>query len=610
MDKVAFGLLVLFFLVVGSFFFQQAGYTFFSRSDAAVFSRMPVRVAQPVIGKKANTSHKAKTNSTSLGFPGTSASSGGRVAGASIIVPVPTSSGNTATSGADGLAIITNATSVITWGGGGGGGSNPPAGNSADTEAPLVALLTPLNNSRVIGTAEVTATSSDNVGVVGVQFILDNSDFLGEVTSTPYSISISSAALSDGQHSLVARARDAAGNNASSSIVLFTFVSASTSIATTTATSSDAFTEGMVSLTFDDGFSSQYDEVLPVLASAGFKGTFYLITNALTNAIATNLVQNPSLETSDGSGNPVYWSRGDAWGTNDAAYFYPVPGMDGAAAAKLTITSYVDGDAKWFFNEVSPRRDARFRDYYNATAASILTVRYTFADGSYAYHDYVSLDATGNQWKRAEMTFPVPADVTAVTVFHRLASVGELSIDNVTLSEVTDYINPTQMTILQAEGHEIGAHTQTHTSLLSMPLADAEREITGSLSDLAGMGARDIKTFAYPYGNFSADIKTILTNAGFIAARGVEDGYNFKNTDKLELKTRNIDLTTTVEQVKAWIDEAVADKKWLIVTFHQVSDGDFAFGTTPEKFLQIVQYLKDNNVPVKTVREAVLLMNP
>lgn len=41
------------------------------------------------------------------------------------------------------------------------------------------------------------------------------------------------------------------------------------------------FSNGQVSLTFDDGFSSQYKTALPILDKAGMKGTFYIVTRYL-----------------------------------------------------------------------------------------------------------------------------------------------------------------------------------------------------------------------------------------------------------------------------------------------------------------------------------------
>lgn len=47
------------------------------------------------------------------------------------------------------------------------------------------------------------------------------------------------------------------------------------------------FTEGMVTLSFDDAWTSQYVEALPVLESAGLKGTFYILTQPVQNGWST-----------------------------------------------------------------------------------------------------------------------------------------------------------------------------------------------------------------------------------------------------------------------------------------------------------------------------------
>src|SRR5207249_2712666 len=71
-------------------------------------------------------------------------------------------------------------------------------------------------------TVTVTASASDNVGVAGVQFRLDGSNLGAEDTSSPYSVSWSTTAASNGSHTLTARARDAAGNATTSSTVTVT----------------------------------------------------------------------------------------------------------------------------------------------------------------------------------------------------------------------------------------------------------------------------------------------------------------------------------------------------------------------------------------------------
>ncbi|PYS08007.1 MAG: hypothetical protein DMG15_28445, partial [Acidobacteria bacterium] len=67
-----------------------------------------------------------------------------------------------------------------------------------------------------------TATASDNVGVVGVQFKLDGANLGSEDASSPYMVSWNTATASDGAHSLTAVARDAAGNQTTSAGVSVT----------------------------------------------------------------------------------------------------------------------------------------------------------------------------------------------------------------------------------------------------------------------------------------------------------------------------------------------------------------------------------------------------
>src|SRR6202008_4186496 len=60
------------------------------------------------------------------------------------------------------------------------------------------------------------ASASDNVGVTGVTFLLDNSPLGGEDTAAPYELTWPTATASNGTHLLTAVARDAAGNQSSS----------------------------------------------------------------------------------------------------------------------------------------------------------------------------------------------------------------------------------------------------------------------------------------------------------------------------------------------------------------------------------------------------------
>lgn len=95
----------------------------------------------------------------------------------------------------------------------------PFIGQTGDTTLPNVAITAPASGATVSGTISLNSNASDNVGVVGVQFLVDGANFGAEDLSAPYSISLNTASLANGTHTISARARDAAGNVRTSAAV-------------------------------------------------------------------------------------------------------------------------------------------------------------------------------------------------------------------------------------------------------------------------------------------------------------------------------------------------------------------------------------------------------
>jgi len=110
-----------------------------------------------------------------------------------------------------GLQYTSNAVTVMVSNG-------PPP----DTSPPTVTLTSPTSGSTVSGPIEVRATASDDVGVAGVQFKLDDADLGGEDTTAPYAVSWDPSTASEGPHTLTAVARDDAGNMTTSEPVTVT----------------------------------------------------------------------------------------------------------------------------------------------------------------------------------------------------------------------------------------------------------------------------------------------------------------------------------------------------------------------------------------------------
>ena len=102
-------------------------------------------------------------------------------------------------------------------------------GNPTDTSPPSVTLSQPSNGATLSGNTTLTASATDNVGVIAVTFQVNGSNVGSEMTTFPYSLAWNTTSLPDGSYTLTATARDAAGNTAQSSPVTVTVANGSSS---------------------------------------------------------------------------------------------------------------------------------------------------------------------------------------------------------------------------------------------------------------------------------------------------------------------------------------------------------------------------------------------
>ncbi|MGE5392145.1 MAG: Ig-like domain-containing protein, partial [Candidatus Saccharibacteria bacterium] len=97
-----------------------------------------------------------------------------------------------------------------------------------DVIAPTANITFPANNATLSDAVIITANASDNVGVAGVQFKVDGTILGSEDTASPYSAAWDTKAAANGSHTIIAVARDAAGNTASSPAIQVTVNNADT----------------------------------------------------------------------------------------------------------------------------------------------------------------------------------------------------------------------------------------------------------------------------------------------------------------------------------------------------------------------------------------------
>ena len=86
-----------------------------------------------------------------------------------------------------------------------------------DHTAPTVSIVSPSNSSTVSGMVTIQVSASDNVGVSLVSITIDGVS-LANSSTAPYSFSWNTSGVISGTHTIMATARDAAGNSSSSSV--------------------------------------------------------------------------------------------------------------------------------------------------------------------------------------------------------------------------------------------------------------------------------------------------------------------------------------------------------------------------------------------------------
>jgi peptidoglycan/xylan/chitin deacetylase (PgdA/CDA1 family) len=81
----------------------------------------------------------------------------------------------------------------------------------------------------------------------------------------------------------------------------------------------------------------------------------------------------------------------------------------------------------------------------------------------------------------------------------------------------------------------IGAHTVTHPALPSLEAGACRREITESKLACEALIGAPVSTFAYPYGDFDANVRKEVRSAGFAIACSMKRGPLVATSDGFAL---------------------------------------------------------------------------
>ena len=386
--------------------------------------------------------------------------------------------------------------------------------------------------------------------------------------------------------------------------------------------------------------------------------------SVMATTAPANPIANPSLEIAGTSTTPSNWVS-SKWGTNTANFKYVTnDGHTGTKSAKVTVSNYTDGDAKWYPQPFSLTVDKQYRytAWYKTNTRAQAVVMFTKADGSVSYFGMPQPLPASNAstvWQKYTETFTVPAGTVSVSPFMFIAANGFLSIDDVSIDAyaptgfsrplvsltfddghednattalpimnarslkstqcfATQYIQDNTaaqqaVTNFKNSGHEICSHTITHPFLTSLTATQLTTEVKNSQTYLKTLTGEPVKNFASPYGDYNQAVNTELKKY-YRSHRTVDEGFNSKdNFDAYRVRVQNMTNTTTLTQYRSWLDQAKATNTWLVLVYHRVPVAGEEVGqydTPLADFTPQMEALVASGITVKTYDTALDELTP
>lgn len=179
------------------------------------------------------------------------------------------------------------------------------------------------------------------------------------------------------------------------------------------------------------------------------------------------------------------------------------------------------------------------------------------------------------------------------------------------------YMTWEQVVARRAQGSEIGGHTLTHRRLSSLSDEAVRREVCddrASIQAHLGDGVPAPVSFAYPYGDYDADVQRIVRECGYTSGRGVaavRTTEAIPPRDPYALRIfKAVTTSTTLKDLQAAVVRAESSGGWAIIVFHGVCDDRCAgtYSINRATFNQFIEWLSQRStVVVRPVGEVMAL---
>jgi hypothetical protein len=245
------------------------------------------------------------------------------------------------------------------------------AAGGGDTTPPTVSASV----TGTSGTITLNATASDNVGVTSVEFLVDGVS-RGSDTTAPYSLAFDSRTLANGSHTLIARARDAAGNSRDASVAF----SVSNTAPATELVLNPSFGSGVTNWTATAGV------ITNDAAFAARTGSWKAWLLGYGSARTDSVYQTIAIPAGSGAATLRFWLAIDTEETGSTAYdTLSVQVRSTANAVLRTLATYSNANASGYVQrsfDVTAYRGQTVRVYFGGSEDGSLATSFVVDDVS------------------------------------------------------------------------------------------------------------------------------------------------------------------------------------------------------------------------------------
>ncbi|AKQ68587.1 Endo-1,4-beta-xylanase A precursor [Myxococcus hansupus] len=171
------------------------------------------------------------------------------------------------------------------------------------------------------------------------------------------------------------------------------------------------------------------------------------------------------------------------------------------------------------------------------------------------------------------------------------------------------YMTLTQAQTLVSEGNDIASHTLTHPDLTSLTPPQLLSELRDSRAWLeTALGLPAVPNLVVPFGLQNGPVLDVIRQH-YASSRTVNAGRNFRDTVVYDLRANDVARNVPVSAVQGWVDQAILEKSWLILVFHEFTNGTPTRDTqyVTSDFEAILDYVQTSGVRTVTLSEGVAL---